>query len=282
VKNFAGQWLQLRDVTRLSPDPEMFKVDVDLLASMQRETELLFADMIREDTSILQLLEADYSYINPRLAEHYGIETKFESDEFKRIDLAGSRRGVLMHASILLLTSNPTRTSPVKRGKWVLDNLLDEPPPPPPPDVPELEEGGETLGTLRQQMEQHRADPNCAVCHTKMDALGFGLENFDAVGKWRESDGRDKIDPSGTLPGGKSFAGPVDLVKILAEEKREAFCRCMSKKLLTYALGRGLGIHDRCTINTIVAKLDGEDYKFGALVDAIVTSPPFLNQESGR
>lgn len=282
VKNFAGQWLQLRDVTLLAPDPEMFDVDPELLASMQRESELLFADMIRENKSILQLLEADYSYINQRLAEHYGIETEFESNEFKKIDLAGSRRGMLMHASILLLTSNPTRTSPVKRGKWVLDNLLDEPPPPPPPDVPELEEGGEVLGTLRQQMEQHRADPNCAVCHTKMDALGFGLENFDAVGKWRESDGRDKIDPSGTLPGGKSFAGPVDLVKILAEEKKEAFCRCMSKKLLTYALGRGLGIHDRCTVNTIVAKLDGEDHKFGSLVKAIATSPPFMNQESGR
>lgn len=280
VANFAGQWLQLRDLESLSPDPELFPTDKELIRAMRRETELLFGEIIRSNESILDLLDADYSFLNERLAKHYGVEG-VTGDAFQQVSLTGNRRGVLTHASILLITSNPTRTSPVKRGKWVLDNLLGEPPPPPPPDVPELEEGGETLGTLRQQMEQHRANPNCSVCHTKMDALGFGLENFDAIGKWREKDGRNKIDPSGTLPGGRSFSGPVELVKILADDKKDAFSRCVTEKLLTYALGRGLGLHDRCTLKTILATASSDNYRFATLVKAIVTSPPFLYQESG-
>ena len=187
-----------------------------------------------------------------------------------------------MHGSILLLTSNPTRTSPVKRGKCVLENLLAEPPPPPPPNVPELGAEGETLGTLRQQMEQHRTNPNCAVCHVKMDAVGFGLENFDAIGSWRESDGREKIDPSGILPGGRNFNGPLDLVQILVEDKKSEFTRCVTLKMLTYALGRGLGVADRCTVSSIVNKLSEENYRFAILIKSIVTSPPFTHQESGR
>lgn len=215
------------------------------------------------------------------MAKHYGIEG-INGDEFQKVDLKGKRRGVLMHGSILLLTSNPTRTSPVKRGKWVLENLLAEPPPPPPPDVPELAAAGETLGTLRQQMEQHRANPNCAVCHVKMDAVGFGLENFDAIGSWRDADGREKIDPSGVLPGGRTFEGPLDLVQILVEDKKTEFSRCVTAKMLTYALGRGLSIADRCTVSTIVDNLSKDDHRFATLIKSIVISPPFTQQESGR
>lgn len=184
-----------------------------------------------------------------------------------------------MHSSILLLTSNPTRTSPVKRGKWILDNLLAEPPPPAPPNVPELGEGEEALGSLRQRMEQHRADPNCAVCHTKMDALGFGLENFDVIGAWREADGPEKIDAAGELPGGKTFQNPVELVQILVEDKSTEFARCLSAKLLTFALGRGLGVTDRVHVQRIVDELQADEHRFQAMLRAIVASPPFLSQE---
>ena len=282
VENFAGQWLQLRDLEALSPDPAKFGAfDAKLRRSMRRETELLFSNILKENRSILELLSADYSFVDERLAKHYGIDG-ISGDEFQRVELQGKRRGVLMHGSILLLTSNPTRTSPVKRGKWVLENLLAEPPPPPPPNVPELGAAGETLGTLRQQMEQHRADPNCAVCHTKMDAVGFGLENFDAIGSWRDADGREKIDPSGTLPGGRTFNGPLDLVQILVEDKKAEFSRCVTMKMLTYALGRGLGVADRCTVSSIVNELAEDEYRFGTLVKSIVTSQPFTYQESGR
>ncbi len=282
VNNFAGQWLQLRDLDRLSPDPDQFTAfDEPLRKSMRRETELLFKHILAENRSILELLTADYTFVNQRLAEHYALDG-IVGDEFQRVELQGKRRGVIMHASILLLTSNPTRTSPVKRGKWILDNLLAEPPPPPPPNVPELGEAGETLGTLRQRMEQHRADPNCAVCHTKMDALGFGLENFDAIGQWRDADGREVIDPAGELPGGRAFSSPADLVQILADHKKEEFARCMTNKMLTYALGRGLGVSDRCNVSAIVDKLAEDDFRFVTLVKSIVTSPPFMFQESGR
>ncbi len=282
VENFAGQWLQLRDLEALSPDPVKFAAfDAKLRKSMRRETELLFTNILKENRSILELLSADYSFVDARLAKHYGIEG-VSGDEFQKVDLQGKRRGMLMHGSILLLTSNPTRTSPVKRGKWVLENLLAEPPPPPPPNVPELGATGVTLGTLRQQMEQHRENPNCAVCHVKMDAVGFGLENFDAIGSWRDADGRDKIDPSGTLPGGRKFNGPLDLVQILVEDKKAEFSRCVTMKMLTYALGRGLGVADRCTVSSIVNKLAEEEYRFATLVKSIVTSQPFTYQESGR
>ncbi len=282
VENFAGQWLQLRDLDALSPDPIKFATfDAKLRRSMRQETELLFNSILKENRSILELLSADYTYLDERLARHYDIGG-ISGDEFRRVDLQGKRRGMLMHGSILLLTSNPTRTSPVKRGKWVLENLLAEPPPPPPPNVPELGAEGETLGTLRQQMEQHRTNPNCAVCHVKMDAVGFGLENFDAIGAWRESDGRERIDPSGILPGGRNFNGPLDLVQILVEDKKTEFTRCVTLKMLTYALGRGLGVADRCSVSSIVNKLAEENYRFGILIKSIVTSPPFTHQESGR
>ena len=248
VDNFAGQWLQLRDLSRLMPDPEKFpEFDGKLRSAMRRETEMFFETMIREDRSVLEFLNADFTYVNERLARHYGIP-EVTGDEFQRVSLGQGRRGVLTHASILFLTSNPTRTSPVKRGKWILDNMLAEPPPPPPADVPELEEGAETLGTLREQMEQHRANESCAVCHRTMDALGFGLENFDAVGAWRDKDGKDTIDASGELPSGQGFDGAADLMRILVDEKKGQFCRCLTEKLLVYGLGRGLGSYDRLSL----------------------------------
>lgn len=281
VDNFAGQWLQLRDVSRLMPDPELYPdFDGALRTAMRKETELFFANMIRQDRSVLEFLNADFTYVNDRLARHYGIEG-VEGSEFQRVALADGRRGVLTHASILMLTSNPTRTSPVKRGKWILDNILAEPPPPPPADVPELEEGAETLGTLRQQMEQHRANESCAVCHRTMDALGFGLENFDAIGAWRDKDGKSSIDASGELPGGRSFDGAGDLMEILVQEKKDQFCQCLAKKMMTYALGRGLSSYDRCTIKAALAHLEANQYRFSSLVTAIVTSEPFT-MRAGR
>jgi hypothetical protein len=297
VDNFAGQWLQLRDLDNMSPDPELFRgFDEDLRRAMRRETELVFWRIVSENRSVLELLDADYTYVNPRLARHYGLADFVRVDDsasgengatpadddggpWRLVPAVGLRRGVLMHSSILLLTSNPTRTSPVKRGKWILDNLLGEPPPPAPPNVPELGEGEEALGSLRQRMEQHRADPNCAVCHTKMDALGFGLENFDVIGAWRDADGPEKIDSTGQLPGGKSFQNPVELVQILVDDKRGEFARCMAAKLLTYALGRGLGVTDRVHVQRVADQVQADEYHFQTMVQAIVTSPPFLSQE---
>jgi hypothetical protein len=227
----------------------------------------------------LEFLNADFTFVNERLARHYGIP-EVTGEEFQRVGLGRRRRGVLTHASILFLTSNPTRTSPVKRGKWILENMLAEPPPPPPADVPELEEGAEVLGTLREQMEQHRANESCAVCHRTMDALGFGLENFDGVGAWRDTDGRDRIDASGELPGGQKFDGAADLMKILVDQKKDQFCKCLAEKLLVYGLGRGLGSYDRCTVKDCVAIMKENEYRFSSLVIAIVTSEPFTLREA--
>jgi len=279
VDNFAGQWLQLRDVERLTPDPGRFPTYTkDLGIAMRQETEEFFRRVVRHDRSILDFLDADYTYINEPLAKHYGIEG-VKGEEFREVSLQGGRRGILTHASILTLTSNPTRTSPVKRGKWILENILDEPPPPPPSDVPELEEGAETLGSLREQMEQHRANPACAVCHRTMDAIGFGLENFDAIGVWRDRDGKEQINASGQLPGNKQFEGASELMAILAQEKKEAFARCLTEKILTYALGRGLVSFDRCVVNDAVSELERNDYRFSALVAAVVTSDAFTKRE---
>ena len=279
VENFAGQWLQLRDVEVLQPDPKLFpNFDPPLRTAMKQETEEFFLHIMRENRSVLEFLTADYTFANARLARHYGMEG-VEGDQFQRVALGPRRRGVLTQASILLLTSNPTRTSPVKRGKWILDNILAEPPPPPPPDVPELDEDAETLGSLREQMEQHRSNPTCAVCHRKMDALGFGLENFDAIGGWREKDGKYSINPAGELPDGAKFSGAADLMQILADSKKDEFLRCLSAKLLTYALGRGLDSWDRCAIREITDQLRQDDNRFHTLVMAIVLSEPFQFRE---
>ncbi|QDV37978.1 DUF1592 domain-containing protein [Tautonia plasticadhaerens] len=276
IERFAGQWLQIQNLDAVAPDPDRFpEFDDELRRAMRRETELFFGAIVREDRSVLDLLDADYTFLNDRLATHYGIPG-VEGPEFRRVDLPGDARrgGVLTQASILTITSNPTRTSPVKRGKYILDQILGSPIPPPPPDVPELEEGPELAGTLRQRMEQHSTNPSCASCHRRMDPLGFGLENFDAVGRWRDSDGEAPIDASGTLPGGDSFAGPGDLVALL-KARADDFARTLAENLMTYALGRGLEYYDRCAVDRILADLDGHDSRFGRLVADIVTSDAF-------
>jgi hypothetical protein len=278
VNNFAGQWLQLRDLAKVTPDPEAFgEFDEELRAAMLRETELFFQAVMQEDRSILDFLDADFSFINERLARHYGI-SEVKGSEFRRVSLEGSgRRGVLMQASILTLTSNPTRTSPVKRGKWILENFLATPPPPPPAGVEELKEDEDAVlsGSLRQRMEQHRAKPMCAACHSRMDPLGFAFENFDAIGAWRDFDGKFAIDPTGALPGGESFDGARGLAELLKDEKRQDFCRCLTEKLLTYGLGRGLEYYDRCVVEEIADSLAQNDYRFSGLILGIVRSDPF-------
>jgi mono/diheme cytochrome c family protein len=286
VDNFATQWLTLRNVEAIHPDERRFKgFDNKMRRAMVEETTLFFDSILREDRSILDLIDTDYTFLNERLAKHYGIEG-VEGDEFRRVALpAGSHRGgVLTQASILAVTSNPTRTSPVKRGKWILEQVLGTPPPPPPPDVPELPEGRRLKGTLRQRMEQHRANPSCAVCHEKMDPLGFGFENFDAIGRWREEDGDAPIDPSGVLPGGESFAGVEELKRMLRTERADQFTRNLGEKLLTYALGRGLEYYDACAVDAIAEDVAADGHKFSRLVVEIVQSEPFRKRrrDEGR
>jgi len=278
IENFAGQWLQTRNLDLAAPDRDSFpQFDESLRSAMRRETELFVQSIIREDRSIFDFLTADYTFVNERLAKHYDIDS-IQGEEFQRVSLAGKpRKGILTQGAILTLTSNPTRTSPVKRGKWVLENLFDSPPPPPPPDVPVLNESHEKVlsGTLRQRMEQHRANPTCASCHQRMDPIGFGLENFDAIGRWREKDGKFAVDSSGELVSGESFTNTVGLLEILAEKKRNDFVKCVIDKMLTYSLGRGLEFYDKCAIDQIKSDLARTDYRFSTVVLEVVKSVPF-------
>jgi hypothetical protein len=284
VDNFAMQWLQLRALKELAPDPKLFPTfDEKLRQAMLKETELFFANLIAEDGNLLDILDANYSFLNERLARHYGIKG-VKGQEFRKVTFPDDRRGgILTHASVLTITSNPTRTSPVKRGKWILETLLGTPPPPPPPGVEELKEDEQVVlkGTLRQRMEQHRANPNCAVCHQKLDPLGFGFENFNAIGAWRSQENKHPIDPSGVLPGGQEFAGPAQLRAIL-KGRGDAFGKCVAEKMLTYALGRGMERSDRCFINDIAQELGKNNYRFSSLVLAIVNSEPFQLRRGKR
>jgi hypothetical protein len=277
VDNFAGQWLQLRNLQTAAPDPGVYpKFDEKLRQAMLKETELFFAAIVREDRSVLDFLDARFTFVNERLARHYGI-SGVKGDEFRRVELKdGARGGILTQASILTLTSNPTRTSPVKRGKWILENILGTPPSPPPPDAGELSEDKEVVlsGSLRKRMEMHRAKPRCAACHESMDPLGFGFENFDGIGGWRVKDGKFDIDPSGTLPGGQSFKGPAELRKILKGRQKD-FSRCLCEKMLTYAVGRGLEWYDKCAVDDVATALAKDQYRFSALLIAVVKSEPF-------
>jgi hypothetical protein len=278
VDNFAGQWLMLRNVKLVAPDKKLFPAfDDELRSAMQRETELFFDCIMREDRSILDFLSADYTFVNERLAHHYGLPGRIKGPEFQKVALKGDQRGgVLTHASILTITSNPTRTSPVKRGKWVLENLLGAAPPPPPPDVPDLDGPGRKLtGSLRQRMEQHRENPSCATCHERMDPIGFGLENYDAIGAWRNRDAGVPIDPAGRLATGETFKGASDLSQMLMKKKRDEFVQCLSEKLLTYALGRGTEYYDRPAIEQIARNTAKNRYKFTSLIMEVVRSVPF-------
>ena len=283
VSNFAGQWLYLRNMRSAAPDPAAFpSFDENLRQAFQRETELFFESMLREDRSVLDLLDADYTFVNERLARHYRIPNVYGS-HFRRVTLEDQeRRGLLGQGSILTVTSYPNRTSPVLRGKWLLENILGTPPPPPPPNVPALKDrgkDGEAL-SVRQRMEQHRANPACASCHARMDPLGFALENFDGIGRWRTtSEANTPIDASGMLPDGTRFQGPVGLREILLD-RREQFVTTVTERLLTYALGRGVEYYDAPAIRRIRREAAPNDYRWSSLISGIVKSTPFQMRRS--
>ena len=281
VENFAGQWLQLRNIPSWRPDPEKFpQFDDSLRSAMQRETELFFEHIVREDRSVVDFINADYSFLNERLARHYAIPG-VKGAHFRKVTFTGEERGgVLTHGSVLTVSSYPTRTSPVLRGKWILENILATPPPPPPADVPELtEKAANSAKDLRAALEKHRASAGCASCHSRLDPLGFALENFDAVGKFRAMEDGAKIDASGSLPGGIHFAGPMGLKKVLME-RQDYFIECISEKLLTYALGRGLEHFDLPVVRQVRREAAAKENRFSELVLAIVNSVPFQMRRS--
>jgi len=277
VTNFAGQWLQFRSLNTVTPDPAKYpSFTPELRDAMRRESELFFTEIMRSNRSLIDFLDADFTYLNETLARHYGIDG-IQGDAFQRVTLdANSQRGgILTQGSVLTLTSNPTRTSPVLRGKWILEQILGTPPPPPPPDAPMLEESQEATlsGSLRERMEQHRLKPDCATCHEKMDPIGFAFENFNAVGEWRDLDSGFPIDPAGILPDGTEFEGPKALISEL--KNRDTFVHSVIEKMLTFALGRGLEYYDQCTTEAIFEDVIKNHLEFQSLVKAVVLSKPF-------
>ena len=281
VRNFGGQWLQVRNLDQAEPDATIFPAwDRGLREAMRRETELFLAAVVREDRSVYDLIDADFTFLNERLARHYGI-SGVAGDAFQRVKLpTGSPRGgVLTQGSVLTITSVPTRTAPVLRGKWILEQILGTPPPPPPGNVPPLEQGeeAEQAATVRQRLELHRSKPECMGCHQKMDPLGFALENFDAIGRWRDQDGPHPVDTSAELPGGRKVEGAAGLKRVLRSGPE--FPRALASKLLTYALGRGLTPADRPVVNAVVERLAKEDFRISSLLLAIVESDPFLKRQ---
>ncbi len=282
TRNFAGQWLQLRNLDIVMPDPKTYRGwNAPLREAMRQETEQFFSAILAGNRSVLEFLDADFTFLNEPLARHYGIG-EVKGNQFRRVSLTGANRerrgGLLGHASILTITSNPTRTSPVNRGNWVLENLLGAPPPPPLENVPDLEETKKRAGkelTMRQQLEMHAEDKLCASCHARMDPIGLALENYDGIGAWRERDGKEPVDSSGQLYTGEKFEGASELRAILANKKREAFARNLAERLLTYALGRGLQYYDRPALNRIQETAAKDNFRFQAFIHAVVDSAPF-------
>ncbi|NOT62593.1 MAG: DUF1592 domain-containing protein [Acidobacteria bacterium] len=278
LSNFGGQWLYLRNLDTATPDPDAFpNFDEALRRGFKQETELFFASILREDRSVLDLLDANYTYLNQRLAEHYGIKGVYGS-QFRRVALNDdSRSGLLGQGSILTVTSYPNRTSVVQRGKWILENLLGAPPPPPPPDIPELKATGKDgrLLSAREQLEVHRANPTCASCHARMDPIGFALENYDGIGRWRTRDAGQTIDASGKLPNGKSFVGPKELTKLLLAAHKDEYLTAVTEKLMTYALGRGLESYDAPAVRNVLREAAPDNYRLTTLISLIVKSVPF-------
>jgi mono/diheme cytochrome c family protein len=277
VKNFSGQWLFLRNIARISPDTGSFpNFDENLRQALAQETELLIESQLREDRSVADLLSTDYTFLNQRLAEHYGLRGIY-GNEFRRVALTDPKRhGLLGQASILTVTSYPNRTAPTIRGKWVLEQILGTPPPPPPPNVPSLKDDATTRNlTMRQRMEMHRSNPTCAACHKMMDPLGFSLENFDGLGQWRESTGTgEAIDSSGQLPDGTMFNGPAGLREVLAA-KQDMFVETFTERLLTYALGRGVEPYDRPVLRRITREAASDNERWSSIILGIVNSAPF-------
>jgi hypothetical protein len=282
MDDFVGQWLQVRNINGQAPDGALFAGFNDTLRkAMVEETELFFESQVRDDRPVPELLRADYTYLNEQLARHYGLNGVYGS-RFRRVTWPDQRRqGLLGHASVLTVTSYANRTSVVLRGKWVLETLLGAPPPPPPANVPPLPASDRAKPTsLRERMQQHRSNPTCASCHTKMDPLGFALENFDAVGRWRDNDGGARIDSTITLDG-----TTVDSPKAFREAlltRGDDFVHTVAEKLLTYALGRGVEYYDAPTVRELVRDLDGHEYRWSALVQGIVESLPFQMRRAGE
>ena len=277
VTNFASQWLHLRNLESITPDLRLFPdFDDNLRQAFRRETELLFEDVVREDRSVLDLIASDHTYLNERLAKHYGIPHVFGS-RFRRVQLGTDRvrGGLLRQGSVLMVTSYATRTSPVIRGKWVLENLVGTPPPPPLANVPALKDNTVSSSlSVRQRLAEHRTNPACASCHNKMDPIGFALENFDAVGRWRSSEEGRPVDAAGGLPDGSRFEGVDGLERALLK-RPELFVGTLTEKLLTFALGRGVQTGDAPAVRQIVREARGQDYRFSSIIEAIVTSTPF-------
>ena len=278
VTNFAGQWLHLRNLDAITPDMRVFPdFDDNLRQALRQETEMLVESVMREDRSVLDLLRANYTFLNERLAKHYGVP-HVHGSRFRRVDFGeqSTRGGLLRQGSILLATSYATRTSPVIRGKWVLDNLLGVPPPPPPPNVPELEEtgSGERASSIRERLTAHRANPACAGCHQLMDPVGFALEHYDAVGRWREVEGGTPIDASATLFDGTPING-VDGLQAALLARPELFVGTFTEKLLTFAVGRGVEHYDAPAVRAILRSARAGEYRFSSLVLGVVQSTPF-------
>ena len=276
VTNFAAQWLYLRDLKKLVPDPTLFSSFNDnLREAFVRETEMFIANEMREDHAVSQLLTANYTFANEQLAKFYGYPNVYGT-HFRRVEVTDANRtGLLGHGSLLTVTSYATRTSAVQRGKYILTNILGTPPPPPPPNVPPLAETGKggAPASLRERMAQHRANPVCASCHSRMDPLGFALENFDAIGRWRTEDGGTPIDASGTFPDGTTFGSPAEFRGVLLAH-REQFVRTFTEKLLTYSLGRGLEFYDMPAVRKILRDA-APDSTWSSVVLGIVNSVPF-------
>jgi len=284
VENFAGQWLQVRNVRTHQPSPEtLFHFDDNLRKALEQETNLFFASIIRENRPVADLLDANYTFLNERLAKHYGIPGIIGED-FRRVTLPPDsvRSGLLGKGAILMSTSYPNRTSVVIRGKWILENVFGTPPPAPPPNVPALADEADPRKVLpmREQMAAHRKNPVCAGCHSQMDQLGFALENFDAIGEWRNIyPSGTRVDASGQLPDGSKFDGPVELRKVLREHS-EQFVTTVTERLLTYALGRGLEAYDAPALRAIKRGSAPDNYRFASLIQQIVTSVPFTEKVS--
>jgi hypothetical protein len=282
VNNFASQWLHLRNLASITPDMRLFPdFDDNLRQAFRQETELFFESVLRDDRSTLDLLRADYTFVNERLAKHYGIPNVYGT-RFRRIALDGDSRrgGLLRQASILMVTSYATRTSPVIRGKWVLENILGVPPPPPLPDVPALKDNTVDGNlSVRKRLAEHRTNPACAACHNLMDPVGLSLENFDAIGRWRTAEGGAAIDATGSLPDGSTFANVNGLEQALLK-RPEIFIGTFAEKLLTYALGRGIEPYDAPAIRGIVRDARADDYHVSAIILGVVKSSPFQMRTS--
>ncbi len=286
IDNFAGQWLLLRNLANVRPDTDVFThFDENLRQAFLRETQLFLTNIFREDRPALEMLDANYAFLNQRLAKHYGIPNVY-GPQYRKVSLPpGSPRGGLLgQGSVLTVTSYPNRTSVVQRGKWVLENLLGTPPPPPPPDVPALKPHAADgrKRTLREAMEEHRNNPVCSSCHSRMDPIGFALENFDGVGEWRDKDAVAPIDASGRLPNGEQFTGASGLTKLLLEKHKGEFIQTVTEKLMIYALGRGMAPDDKPAIRAIARKAAEHDYRMSAFIEAVVESVPFQMRKAGE